>query len=504
MRAAVMLPEPVESEVRFVEDTAPEDIVGATVARLRDGAAAHDLVRAAVLAVSRSTELPSDHHGGPVHPVSGAFSVLDAVTRLEGDWALMPAVHSVALANKHIHSPSMGPYIMPELEPAEVNGGDEALAREFAVALCQLKPSLAERILLRLLQTRPPAALLDLMLPTGIRRNPFDDHYFLYPVLAARTLDAIGWEWAPIVLRPVVRYLASNVRALPHPDADTYDNQEIARGLAAYQDFDGGEGLMEAHRLDEAEIAPADEAQGPRVGALGERIGACDEFAEIPDMLAEALTQGLSLEGAGEALSIGATLLYLRSDYGNPFDVHLLTGANARRYLISLEGVSLRNKIRALLSWATGHEVRESESRLTWPVRQPTAHLPERSPDDTLKALSELIAERPGARLFEEAHHQVVDVVAGEGIHAIQTLAQVYVEAGYDSEALQRRMTEIVCRDDFTEMHAFKFQSIAAEERNAVPEPYRWAYLVAAAREAALSHGLSEVVYTEARQHLAI
>ena len=504
MRAAVTLPEPVESEVRFVEDTAPADIVGATVARLRDGAAAHDLVRAAVLAVSRSTELPSDHHGGPVHPVSGAFSVLDAVTRLEGDWALMPAVHSVALANKHIHSPSMGPYIMPELEPAQANGGEEALVREFAAALCELKPSLAERLFLRLLQTRTPAAVLDLLLPTAIRRNPFDDHYFLYPVLAARTLDAIGWEWAPIVLRPVVRYLASNVRALPHPDAGTYDNVEIARGLTAYQDFDGGEVLMAAYRLDEVEIAAADQAQEPAVGALGERIGACDDFAGIPDMLAEALAGGLSLEGAGEALSIGASRLYLRSDYGNPFDVHLLTGANARRYLISLEGVSVHNKICALLSWATGLEVCATESRLAWPVRQPTDDLPRRGPEETLDALSALIAVRPGARLFEEAHHQVVDVVAGDKIHEIQTLAQAYVEAGYDAAALQRRMSEIVCRDDFTEMHAFKFQSIAAEERNAVPEPYRWAYLVAAAREAALSNGLSEVVYTEAKRHLAI
>ena len=37
-----------------------------------------------------------------------------------------------------------------------------------------------------------------------------------------------------------------------------------------------------------------------------------------------------------------------------------------------------------------------------------------------------------------------------------------------------------------------------------VPEPYRSAYLVASAREAAVCHGLSEVVYIEARRHLTI
>ena len=504
MRTAVTLPEPLETQVRFVEDTEPDDIVGATVARLRDGLTAKQLVRAAVLAVSRSTELPRDHHGGPVHPVSGAFSVLDAAARLEGDWALMPTVHAVALANKHLHSPSMGPYIMPELAPAKANGDGDALAQEFAEAIRELRPSLAEHLLLSLLQTRSPGAVLDLMLPVAIRRNPFDDHYFLYPIFSARTLDAIGWEWAPIVLRPVVRYLATNARALSHPDAESYTNDEIVRGLSAYHEFDAGEGLIEAHGLDQAEIAAADGTQGGWVGTLGERIGACNDFDAIPDMLAEALVQGLSLEGAGEALSIGAALLYLRSDYGNPFDVHLLTGANARRYLISLDGVSTHNKICALLSWATGHEVRESESRLAWPVRQSTAGLPHRGSDETLEALTDLIAVRPGARLFEEAKQQVTDVVAGEDLREIQTLAQAYVEAGYDSAALQRRMSEIVCRDDFTEMHAFKFQAVAAEERDSVPEPYRWAYLVGAAREAAVSHGLSEVVYTEAKRHLAI
>ena len=305
-------------------------------------------------------------------------------------------------------------------------------------------------------------------------------------------------------MRPVARYLASNARALPHPEAVGYSDEEIVSGLSAYRDFDAGQGLLDAHGLGDVEIAAADEAQVEWVGGLGERIGACDDFDAIPHMLAEALAQGLSLEGAGEALSIGVTHLYLRSDYGNPFDVHLLTGANARRYLISLDGVSVRNKICALLSWATGHEVRESESRLVWPVRQPTADLPQRDAKETLDELSDLIAVRPGARLFEEANQEVTQVVAGDQIREIQTLAQAYVEAGFDSAALQRRMSEIVCRDDFTEMHAFKFQAVAAEERDSVPEPYRWAYLVASAREAAISHGLSEVVYTAAKRHLAI
>ena len=65
-------------------------------------------------------------------------------------------------------------------------------------------------------------------------------------------------------------------------------------------------------------------------------------------------------------------------------------------------------------------------------------------------------------------------------------------------------MAEIVCHDDFNEMHAFKLQAVAAEEHARARGPHRWAYLVAAAKEAAISHGLSQTVYTEAKRHLAI
>ena len=46
------------------------------------------------------------------------------------------------------------------------------------------------------------------------------------------------------------------------------------------------------------------------------------------------MADGLSLEGTGEALSIGAAGLFLRSLTGNPMDVHLHTSVNLRRYLV--------------------------------------------------------------------------------------------------------------------------------------------------------------------------
>ncbi len=101
-----------------------------------------------------------------------------------------------------------------------------------------------------------------------------------------------------------------------------------------------------------------------RIGELGEAIRGCTTYPEIPKLIAQALADGLSLEGAGEALSIGAAGLFLRSLTGNPMDVHLHTSANLRRYLLRLDGFSMKNKLLTLLLWHTGPEVKSTQYRM--------------------------------------------------------------------------------------------------------------------------------------------
>ena len=130
--------EPAASLVRLVEETAPEDMIGAAIEQLRQGANPTDLLTAAGLAVSCSSELPPGHHGGPVHPVSGLFAAGSLASRLKGDQALLPTVQSVALANKHIHTPYMGPSAMPSLDISSLEGeSKETLLRGFADALAE-------------------------------------------------------------------------------------------------------------------------------------------------------------------------------------------------------------------------------------------------------------------------------------------------------------------------------------------------------------------------------
>ena len=57
-----------EERVRFIEETDPGAIVEETLAKLRTGTSIKDVLTASTLAVVRSTDIPPQHHGGPLHP----------------------------------------------------------------------------------------------------------------------------------------------------------------------------------------------------------------------------------------------------------------------------------------------------------------------------------------------------------------------------------------------------------------------------------------------------
>src|SRR5260370_18071468 len=105
--------------------------------------------------------------------------------------------------------------------------------------------------------------------------------------------------------------------------------------------------------------------------------------------MAKALARGISLEGAGEALSIGAAGLFLRSLGGNPMDVHLHTSVNLRRYLLRLDGISPKNKLMVLLAWQSGPGIRSGPAPLgpePHPHMTAVHSLPARTPERLLEA----------------------------------------------------------------------------------------------------------------------
>jgi len=496
MHKHVRYPDAIEPLVQFVEQTPRNEIIDRTLEKLRDGVPIPTMLTASVLAVTRSSDLPPGHHGGPLHPVAGLYAVRKLVERLDGDERFLPVLQHVALANKHIHDPVTGPYQLLEFEPLDaahasvnrladmaadgsgnvVTKGIEATKQAFLNAVERGESNKADHLFLWLWDNVPPMEAFNLLMSVAIPKNALDDHYFIYPAALWRYLESYDKQYLKILMRPAVRYVARfpTFRAVPEIDALIEQHGLLTRILRQHTSPNETE----------------------TIGRVGEAISAVEKYTDIPRLLTQALADGLSLEGAGEALSIGAAGLFLRSQTGNPMDVHLHTSANLRRWLLKLDGFSIRNKLLTLLHWQTGPEIKSTQYRMEpWP--QPdmaaVAALPHRAQDDLLDAIVQSIHTQPATDWSKVSN--LGKMIAVPEVKDSINLAQQYVALGYDADALIARLAEIVCHDSFTEMHAFKHHQSIVEEFQNTREPWRWMHLVCGVQAAAISFGKNMEVY---------
>jgi hypothetical protein len=500
MPERIRFPATIEPLVRFIEETPSGEIVDRALDKLRAGVPTRTMLTASALAVTRSSDLPPGHHGGPLHPLAGLYAILKLSERLDGEQRFLPVLQHVALANKHVHDPVTAPFSLLEFEPMDARGvrisrtadlaadgsGEVAVAEGIAAtkeaflrACSRGESNKADHLFLWLWDHIPPIEAFDLLMTVAIPKNVLDDHYFIFPAFTWRALELLGHEHLKVLMRPVVRYVARfpTQNSVPEVDALIDEHELLSRILR--------------QRTGEDETAA--------IGTLGEAIGRCEKYIEIPKLIARALVDGLSMEGAGEALSIGAAGLFLRSLTGNPMDVHLHTSANLRRYLLRLDGLSPRNKLLVLLLWHTGPEVRSTQYRME-PAPQPdlaaVAALPQRSQEALLEAITQSIYNQPPTDWSTVTNLGRMRAVPE--VRDTVNLAQQYVQLRYDPTALMRRLGEIVCHDSFTEMHAFKHHQAIVEEFHATREPWRWMHLVCGAQAAAISFGKNMEIFEEA------
>jgi hypothetical protein len=481
----VQYPENIEPLVQFIEDTPPDEILDRALEKLRAGLPIQTALTASALAVTRSTEMPPGHHGGPLHPLAGLYAVSQLAGRLKGEDRFIPVLQHMALSNKHINHPAMGPYQLLDFEPLDA-GGVEATIAAFKTCVVRGECNKADHLFLWLWDNVPTIEAFDLLMSVAIPKNANDDHYFILPSFVWRAFDkgVIDKTHFKVLMRPVVRYV-TRLPVLPlNPQPSP---------LPAI------EALIEQHGLLTRILRQrTGDDETAAIGALGAAIGRVDAYAEIPVMMAQALADGLSLEGGGEALSIGAAGLFLRSLTGNPMDVHLHTSANLRRYLLGVDGLSLRNKLLLLLTWQTGPEVRSTQTRME-PAPQPdaaaVAALPPRSQSDLLDAIVHSIHTQPPTDWSTVTNLGLMRAVPE--VKGTINLAQQYVNCGYDAQALIDRLAELVGHDDFTEMHAIKHHNAIVEEFHATRAPWRWMHLVCGCQAAAISFGKSMLVYEE-------
>src|SRR5580698_1849249 len=317
----VQYPVAIEPLVQFIEDTSPAEIVDRTLEKLRDGVSTQTMLTASALAVTRSSDLPPGHHGGPLHPLAGLYALTHLVGRLEGEDKFIPVVQHVALSNKHINAPETGPYQLLEFAPLNFKDFDAAKAA-FLLACNRGESLKADHIFQWLWDNVEPIEAFDLLMSIAIPKNNVDDHYFVFPGYLWRSFEAgvLDKQYLKLLMRPTVRYAARFPIAPAQPELDSL--------------------IKDMKLLEKVTRQESGDDETVAVGRLGKNIGQVEEFAEIPVMIASALARGLSLDGAGEALSIGAAGLFTRSLGGNPMDVHLHTSINLRRYLIGLPGLA--------------------------------------------------------------------------------------------------------------------------------------------------------------------
>ena len=481
MAQRVAYPAHIEPLVQFVEETTPDRIVAATHDKLAAGTSVKEMLLASALAVVRSSDLPPGHHGGPLHPLAGLHAVRHIAARLPGEYAMLPVIQNVAVANKHIHSPAMGPFILAEAKPVSEKDSVEATLAAFRVAVGRGVYNACDHYFLYLLERLSPMQVLEHLLQVAIPKNQLDDHYFLFPVFTWRALEYLGWEYARFIGRAPVRYITR--------PSDPTSLEEVDR-------------LIDTHGLLERELrVKTGDDETAAVTALANEIGRCSKFTEVPEMVAQALGDGLSLEGVGEGLSVGGSTLFLRSQTGNPMDVHINTGANTRRYLLRQPELSLRTKLQALLVWHTGPEVRMAQ-RMLAPDIQPeperVAALPVRTQDELLGEIAGLIGSLPVGERLPAAG--LATWRSTDEVKQAAALGQQYANREYAPEALITLLGKIACRDNFTEMHALKHHQATYEEFHATRPSLRWRHLVAAVQAAAISHGRIQDIYEHAAE----
>jgi len=485
MPRRVEYPAAIEPLVQFIEDMPPAEIVDRALEKLRAGVPTETMLTASALAVTRSTEMPPGHHGGPLHPLAGLYAVSKTVGRLEGEQRFLPVLQHVALTNKHINHPAMGPYQLLEFAEEDA-GGFESAKSAFLMAVGRGEWNKSDHLFQWMWKNAPPKDAFDLLMSVAIPKNFHDDHYFMFPGTVWRAFETGVLDKAllPVVMRPVVRFVTRSPVA---------PNNPMPSPIPAI------EALIEEHQLLSRILRQrTGEDETAAIGELGEAIGRVDVFAEIPKLMAKALADGLSLEGGGEALSIGAAGLFLRSLGGNPMDVHLHTSVNLRRWLLRQDGLSIRNKVLLLLTWQSGPEIRSTAMRME-PAPRPdmaaVAKLPSRTPDELLDAIAYSVYHQPPTDWSTVTNLGVMRAVPE--VEETMNLATQYVKSGYDPQGLIARLAEIVCHDNFTEMHAFKHHQSIVEEYHTTREPWRWMHLVCGARAAAVSFGKNMSVYEE-------
>ena len=221
----------LEKTVRWLEETEPAKFqaeLPKKVGKAR-GAKLEPFLKSALLAGVRSTQvLPKPGaplpHGWLIQPSAQSLITQLEAGGLAADQEAARAALFVALSevNREIRTQPGGPVKLPDHGPG--TGAKEEIFFAFLEEVRAGNPDGADERFCWLVSDLEKGPLTDLILSAGLEGVTGDVHKVVAAVEAVSMLQWIGWEWAPLILRPVVRLQASGVHAL-----DEYDRclQEV-------------------------------------------------------------------------------------------------------------------------------------------------------------------------------------------------------------------------------------------------------------------------------------
>lgn len=293
---------PLERTARWIEETAPDKLERELPKRIEKSKGEVDaLMRAAALAAARSTQWPADParplpHAGLVLPsLRSAARRLEELSEERARAAVRVAAEAAVRQTNLEIAAQGGPVPLPIFKDGV--GAKEEILFSFLEEVRAGHADRADERFTWLAKDLDKGPLMDVVLSAGLEGVTRDAHKVISVVEGAAALSWLGWEWAPLVLRPVVRLQASGAHEL----------DEYRRCLDEVQRL---ELLSSARRRPPGPPSYGEQdPQGFFQRAVAWAEGTPDERRA---QVSAALREERTLEDLAEWIGVGATLLVLQ------------------------------------------------------------------------------------------------------------------------------------------------------------------------------------------------
>ena len=381
----------------------------------------------------------------------------DAAENPDGDLPVLRFLSSVREACDRF------PFRLPDFAGPSV-GAKEELTYEFLEAVHKGDPDAADERFSSLAADLGKDEAGDLLFSSGLEALTGPSDTLLGAVEALTALQQIGWEWGPVLLRPVVRQ-----QATPKVRSDLYDRacREIASRQLLRRVRRRTPGVPSL-----GETEPQEFLERSLAWSQAEPVGRMEQMADM-------LAHGISLEDAGEVVSLASTLLFLQEGLRRtPWTVgeieeriSVVAGARAVRRLLHLATPGQR--ILGLLLAGVHPGVREVRLRpeapeCGWWLSPATRWTETIGSSNGSAEVPPLPAERTEA--WEQA-------LAARKANALLPIVEEIVESGGAPQGLRGPTAAVARRQDAGFGRAIALERVLADAYDCTRAPHRWIHV---------------------------